>query len=159
MNQLQQFIEKAFKNEELMKKVNDLSMGEPTDEEIISLAAEHGFTITAEELEVQKSSACSRCVRDELEEEDLESIAGGGGGPSRWDHIACMAHGRTRYECVGFLYMSWCLHYTRRQLGTERYRLKSRVPDAMYWHTCQLGAFSYEGNSSGQTFFEGLPQK
>jgi len=150
MNQFQEFINKAFENEELMEKVNELSMREPTDEEVIALAAEYGFTITADDLEQQKDRTCSACESGKLEEEDLETVAGGTAGSDRWNPDICMKPpGGLRYECVGFLGYFWCSRFSRSSLRYWKKCRKSGVSTEMFRLLCNIGAFDYIGCDKG----------
>ena len=69
MEQLKAFFEKAKTDKELGEKLNALGMKGAGIDEYIALAAENGFTITAENLDEWKSS--------ELSEKQLEKVAGG----------------------------------------------------------------------------------
>jgi len=77
MEQLKALLDKAKTDEELMAKLDSLGMkgsGQGTAgsnwDEYIKLAAEYGFTITADELDkIEKHG--------ELNENDLESVSGG----------------------------------------------------------------------------------
>ena len=148
MNQFQEFINKAFENEELMEKVNELSMREPTDEEVIALAAEYGFTITTDDLEQQKSRTCSGCESGKLEEEDLVSVSGGTNS-DRWNPDVCMKYGHVIYECVGFLSAFWCSRHTKHYVGYWKKNLLTGLPAQMFKHLCYNGAYNYIGDILG----------
>lgn len=70
MEQLNAFIEKAKSEKELADKLSELDPKGAKAEEYVALAAEYGFTITAEEIEKHRKRA-------ELSEEELEGVVGG----------------------------------------------------------------------------------
>ena len=76
MNQIQAFIEKAKSDENILANIKELSKKETSDDEIISLAADYGFTITKDDIESMKNH---KTESGELNEEDLEKVAGGAG--------------------------------------------------------------------------------
>ena len=71
MEQLKAFIEKAESDNELKEKISELDAKNAAADEYVSLAAEAGFTVIAQELEEKKKQR-------ELSEEQLEGVAGGG---------------------------------------------------------------------------------
>ena len=76
MDQMQAFIEKAKTDKNFLATLKELGKKEMPDDEIISLAAEYGFTISKEEIENIKNN---KTESGELNEEDLEKVAGGAG--------------------------------------------------------------------------------
>ena len=143
MNQIKAFFEKAMSDESLMAKLDELGKKEAPDEEIIALAAEYGFTITKEEIESMKSQSCESCKSGEINEEDLENVAGGGSQTTnRFDPKVCPNLTRTRYECVGFLQMNYCDHYRKIPIT------KCKV-SPIFRHECVMGAFNYTGLKHG----------
>ena len=142
MNQMQAFIEKARHDKELMAKLDALGASGAGADKIIALAAEYGFTITAEDCRQAAEMAGAR-KSGELNEEDLEAAAGGG-TQNRWNPEVCNNYSRTHYNCVGFLTWSWCDHYRRKELPPERYK-----PSDYYQHTCVMGRYDYKGDSLG----------
>ena len=76
MNQIQVFIEKVKSDENILANLKELSNKEIPDDEIISLAAEYGFTISKDDIENMKNN---KIESNELNEEDLEKVAGGAG--------------------------------------------------------------------------------
>ena len=58
MNQMTAFIEKAKSNGELMAKLDALGKNNAGTDEVISLAAEHGFTVTKEDVEEARRKNC-----------------------------------------------------------------------------------------------------
>ena len=141
MSQIKAFFDKAFEDNDLMAKLDELAEKGIKDEDVIALAAEHGFTITKEEIEIMKSHSCSICKSCEIKEEELENTTGGynpdAPSKNRWDPKRCMSHGRTMYECVGFMEIVNCDHYRKIDL------------DKGYRHICMMGAFDYRGNFWG----------
>ena len=145
MNQIKAFYEIAMADESLMTKLNELSEKEAPDEEVIALAAEHGFTITKDEIE----SAKKRTVESgKLNEEDLENVAGGA-TTNRFNPKVCPNLTRTRYECVGFLHSNWCNHYRRSDAGVSLHS-SGLVHVSKYNHVCVMGAFNYRGKVCGE---------
>ena len=146
MNQMKAFFEKAKADESLMAKLNELGKKDAPDEEIIALAAEHGFVVTKEEIEAVKNQTTTS---GELKEEDLEKVAGGGPTQNRWNPERCMNHGRTMFECTGFMQAFWCDHY--RQTDTGRKETTDRGENIyIKRHQCVMGAFDYEGGKYGE---------
>ena len=76
MTQMQAFIEKAKNDKALMAKLDALGVAGAEPDKIIALAAEYGFTITAEDYR-QAAKAAGEQKTGELNEEDLEAAAGG----------------------------------------------------------------------------------
>jgi len=117
MEQLKEFVEKAKSDKVLGDKVKKLDEKNAADEEYITLAADAGFTITADELNETKK-------KRELRDEELESVAGGVG-----DNDQCFftPTGKTKdapvpekgynaawaecnSTCIGFLWDCSCFH-------------------------------------------------
>ena len=145
MSQLKAFIEKAQSDKELMAKLDELGAKDAGADEIIALAKENGFTITADEIENQKRG---ELATGELSEEELETVAGGEGGPTmnRYDPKTCKNMVESKYNCMGFLGWCWCDHFRRRHdPTTETGTYRSR-----YFHSCVMGAFpEYRGDNYG----------
>ena len=137
MNQIKAFFEKAKTDNELMAKLNELGEKEAQEEEIIRLAAENGFTITAEEIEQARNTQ----LTGELSEEELDKVAGGSLTQNRWNPEKCKEYGRTYHNCYGFLDLVRCDHY--RQFAT------SQRSDTRH-HICAMGVFDYIGNPKGE---------
>jgi len=83
MEQLKAFLEKIGEDSELNTKFNDLRMENAGKDKVIALASEYGFTITEEDLDNAKKDFDSHMARAELSEEELEDVAGGGGGDTK----------------------------------------------------------------------------
>ena len=146
MSQIKAFFEKAKSDENLMAKLDELGKKEAPAEEIISLAAEYGFVITAEEIEQAKGLQQT----GELSEEELDKVSGGFWYVDRYNDAICTPFlKRTRYECVGFLQNSHCTFYTAKYVYTKKqgYWDGGNVP--IYRHVCARGAFDYEGTGIG----------
>jgi len=143
MEQLQAMLKKAVTDKVFMSKLEELSRINAAPEEIVAFAADYGFTIKKEDLE---AAVCNgSCVsNEELGEEQLEQISGGGGiypTQDRYDPNVCPNLTRTRYECVGFLQFINCDHYKRDIFSSRRYG---------YWHHCNKFGFpSYRGDYHG----------
>ena len=150
MEQIKLFIEKAKTDSELMAKLDALGAKNAGVGEFVALAAEHGFAISAGEYEeaVKCGGNCSRCW--ELNEQELDTVSGGGsqhGDPTqnRYDPNVCVPSlGRTRYECVGFMNLTWCDHYY-----TEKVAGSTTDFYTIFSHKCAKGAFNYIGYSDG----------
>jgi len=141
MSQIKEFFEKVKVDNDLMEKLIELGKNEAPDEDVISLASKYGFTITKEDIDNMKNCA-TKCGK--LSEEDLDNVAGGGGTQNRWDANRCMGHGRTMIECVGFLWIAWCDHYTRSIPSDPNYKYAG-----YHEHKCAMGAFHYYGHANG----------
>ena len=76
MSQIKEFIDKAMSDENLMAKLDELGINNTTNDEVIALAAEYGFTISKDDIESMKND---KTESGELNEEDLEKVAGGAG--------------------------------------------------------------------------------
>ena len=72
MEQLVLFIKRASSDEEIKAKIDALGDRKNDADAIISIAAEYGFVFTAEDFN-------QRMTNTELNEEELEAVAGGGG--------------------------------------------------------------------------------
>jgi len=75
MEQIKLFIEKANTDSELLSKLDALGAKNAGADEVIALAAEYGFTFTAQEYEQAKARAHAKT--GELSEEDLDAVSGG----------------------------------------------------------------------------------
>ena len=144
-NTLLSMLEKAKTDMAFMDKLEELGRKNAAPEEIVALAAEYGFSITAEDLKSCNGN-CTKC--GELSSEELETVSGGKDIPQgidndRFDPNACHAHGRTRYECVGFLQIIYCKYYSKTII-------KNSFP-RRYHHVCAKGAFNYTGNADGDS--------
>ena len=109
INQMKVFFEKAIADKELMKKLDELGVKEAPDEEIITLAAEYGFTISIDDIEAFRNQSTQSKI---LKEEELENVAGGVHiREDRHNHEICIQYTKTHYYCVGFLRLFPCTHY------------------------------------------------
>jgi len=143
MEQIKALIEKAKTDKDIMAKLDALGSKDAGTDEIITLAKEYGFTVTADEIEKFKGNEKNT---GELKEEELEVVAGGGSA-NRYDST-CKNMTRTKYNCVGFMMKCWCDHYNRKHdPDTEK-----SGPKCYYWHWCAMKAYpKYYG------FFNGDP--
>jgi len=107
MDQINAFIEKATRDEQLAAKLEELTKQNAEVGEIIALAAEYGFEFTAEDLEAAKreSSQESR----ELSEEELDNVSGG--TRNRFDPDVCPKLIWPELRCVGLLGAHHCDFY------------------------------------------------
>ena len=71
MEQINLFMEKAQEDEELAAKLKEMQASKATVEKFIAFAAEHGFTVTKEDVEQPPK------VSGELSEQQLDEVAGG----------------------------------------------------------------------------------
>ena len=110
MNQMQSFIEKAKNDKDLMAKLDTLGASGAEADKIVALAAEHGFSITAEDYQQAVEMAGTQKA-GELAEEDLEAVAGGTPTEDRHDPAVCSQYNDTHYWCVGFLKIVKCVWY------------------------------------------------
>jgi len=134
MEQLKAFLEKARTDEELSEKIEALGEKAGNPDEIITLAAECGFTITAEEIEQLKSGNVNRTGSSEIAEEDLETIAGGN-SKNRYDPNTCKNMTKIKDDCRGFLGLKWCDHYRQEAISYDQY-------GPIAWkHECVMDAF------------------
>jgi len=144
MSQLKAFIEKAQSDKELMAKLDALGEKDAGADEIIALAKENGFTVTADELEKIKDGGEES---GELAEEDLEAVAGGW-SQNRYDST-CKNMTRTKYNCVGFVGLCYCDHYRQEDIGQKRH--PNNAIYRIYRHICKKEAFPiYVGWNDGQ---------
>ena len=142
MEQIKAFIEKANTDSELMAKFEALGAKNAGADEIIVLAAEYGFTFTAQEYK-QVKAAASAPQMGELNEEELGAVSGG--TENRYDPNVCKPSlGRTRYECVGLFGLFPCDHYS---MTGESEGPGGRL--TAFWHKCARGAFHYKGDRNG----------
>jgi len=140
MGQIKALIEKAKSDNELMAKLDALGKKDAGADEIIKLAKEYGFTVTADEIDQLKNESVKT---GEIKEEDLEAVAGGG-TQNRYDPNTCKGMTRTKYECVGFLSECWCDHYRC------VYERKHNDGWTLFMHSCAMEAFPrYQGYGSG----------
>jgi len=129
MEQLKAFLEKAGTDSELSGKLDELGEDINKPETIIAFAAEHGFTITVEEIEDLKSKK----EKSELNEEELEAVAGGGWSVNRYCKEWCKNLKSNRIACRHpFLP---CDHFNR---VWERSEWKGIN---YYWYSCNKNAF------------------
>jgi len=139
MEQLKAFLEKAGADSELTVKLEKLYESANVSEELIAIAAEFGFTITAEEIGETKSLT----KRNELEEEKLEAVAGGSGGEEQSEGIAgwtvnrycsswCKNLKEARWAC--YFPVFWCDHF-------RRDFIKGNVFYNYYYYGCAKGAY------------------
>ena len=145
MEQLKALIEKAKSDEELMAKLDALGAKDAGDDEIIALAKEYGFTVTAEDIDQVKNESAGSTDK-ELTEEELEAVAGGG-SENRYDPNTCKNMTKRKYECFGFLGLCWCDHY-RKELCRKPDHARPRT--WIYYHKCVMEAYrTYKGYSDG----------
>jgi len=138
MSQLKAFIEKSKADKELMAKLDELGAKDAGADEIIALAKENGFTITADEIEKMKDGDEAS---GELKEEDLEAVTGGW-TENRYDPKTCKNMSRNKYECKGFSEIIFCDHYRR---------IRDDWNQKKYTHKCVKDAFpTYLGNKQGE---------
>ena len=129
MEQMQAFIEKAKSDNALMAKLDELGAAGASAEEIVALAAEHGFSITVEDYQ-----SAGMPKSGELAEEDLDVVSGGG-TQDRWDPKECCHIYGVAYRCVGFLTWCWCDHFSRTLIDSVR--------NGNYQVKCGMGRFDY----------------
>ena len=148
MGQLIEFIEKAMSDKELKAKLDALAKKDGDSDEviyekddIIALANENGFTVTAEDIKMREQECTPDKETTELKEEELEAVSGGGWPTqNRYDPKTCKGMTRTKYECVGFAMLCFCDHYIRHQYGRGE----------LYNHHCKKSAFpEYVGSEHG----------
>ena|GEM_PF-1223157 len=116
MEQVKAFIEKATRDEQLAAKLEELTKQNAEVGEIIALAAEYGFTFTAEDLEAAKRNAGES---RELSEEELDNVAGGA-TYNYYDEDTCKGlTERKNGVCNGFLSVNIlpCDHYRWEGIG------------------------------------------
>ena len=146
MEQIKAFIEKAKTDSELMAKLDALGRkGAEGVDEVVSLAAKYGFSVTKEDMEAARRGNCPH--HGELSEEDLDVVSGGSDKlltQNRYDPNVCPNLTRTRYECVGFMRILYCDHYKYSDAG------KTHSGWAIFSHACAMGAFNYEGYEFGE---------
>ena len=110
-------------------------------DKIVALAAEYGFTITAEDYRQAVKAAEARQVKaGELGEEDLEAVAGGW-SENRYNPVECAKRDKANYLCEGLLGLLWCDHFAQDTVGTNRLRIK-----------CAMGYFDYEITRTGSPY-------
>jgi len=145
MEQIKALIEKAESDNELMAKLDELGNKDAGADEIINLAKEYGFTVTADDSEQLKNESIKAAETEEIKEEDLEAVAGGGGPTvNRYNPKTCVNLTRNKYDCKGFMGIAWCDHY-RRTITKN----KGGVIEG--WHSCAMDAFGrYYGNLDGE---------
>ena len=141
MEQLKLFLEKAKTDGGLMAKLDELGAKKAADDEIIALAAEHGFTFTKEELEQLRTEGFTLKSR-QLCEEELENISGGQTKYDRFNHEICSQYTEVHYYCVGFLGAHPCKYYQISRIG--------QLGDNRYHHKCEKYYFDYVGSLTGK---------
>jgi len=151
MGQLREFIEKVMSDEGLKTKLDALGKKEGDNdvitfekEDIIALAKDYGFTITAEEIIMRKNGCTPDKNTTELNGDELDAITGGGWPTqNRYDPKTCKNMTRTKYNCVGFLEMCYCDHF--------RYdRAASNSAFKLFWYWCEMNAYpKYKGDADG----------
>jgi len=140
MEQMQAFIEKARNDSSLMAKLDELGTAGANAEEIVTLAAEYGFSITVDDY--QKAHEAAGAMKNgELAEEELDSVAGGA-TQNRWDPKECGGITKVEYRCVGFLGFTYCDHYSS-------YKVVSNGYASIYLHRCGMGRFDHIGGLFG----------
>ena len=139
MEQLKLFLEKANQDKELAEKLKELG-ADAADNDIIALAAEHGFTVTVEDIEDYTKAEGGCGV---LSEEDLEKVAGGW-TQNRYCKEWCknLEWQRGDGACDGNNFRGmgrWCDHYRKEEITSIRFRI-----------SCAMNAFPpYSGNPNG----------
>jgi len=130
-------LEKAGADSELTVKLEKLHESANISEELITIAAEHGFTVTETEIEDAKSLT----KKNELDEEKLEAVAGGtgegieesiAGTVNRYCPEWCKNLKEARWAC--YFPVFWCDHFSR-----EYYR--SDYHYSYYYYGCAKGAY------------------
>jgi len=120
VEQINLFMEKAQTDEGLAVRLKEMQVRNATVEELITLAAEHGFTVTKEDVEQP-----NRKVSGELSEEQLEEIVGGqqasgcffrAGSGIALRKVDC----RNFWRCHHFNPMCICYDTNRCQYGEHR---------------------------------------
>jgi len=144
MEQLKAMLEKARTDKEFGAKLEELGKSGAQPEAIVAFAAEHGFTITAEDLNSCRGD-CAKC--GELTEDELENVSGAGPTQDRYDPNECPTRTRTHYYCVGFLKLTWCDHFRRIKVQES--------PQFRFRHICEKpGGFNYIGDSDGEPKYD-----
>jgi len=147
MEQLKALIEKAKSDKELMAKLDALGAKDAGDDEIIALAKEYGFTVTADEIGKLKNEVADSAGSNEITEDELEAVAGGW-SENRYDPNTCKNMTKRKYECIGFLGGCWCDHFRRVYSHGKTFR--DREP-SVFNHECTKGAFpKYKGYQNGE---------
>ena len=83
-------------------------------------------------------------LSEELNEEQLDAVAGGGPTWNRYDPKTCKNMKRTKYECVGFLKQNWCDHYRNKYIEGSSGKAEYRI-------SCAKGAYpDYTGDVTGK---------
>jgi len=161
MEQLKVFIEKAKTDSDLAAKLDALGVKKASDDEVIALAVEYGFTFTKEdmaqmrspsklstlnELSEEEQKHCGSCklsTPSKLSEEELESISGG--EHDRHNHEICRQYKMVHYYCVGFFGVNWCKYYER----TYSHPVKEPKYEFIFRHKCQKNYYDYNGTING----------
>ena len=135
MDNIKAFINKAKENETLMKKLDALGEKDAGVDQIIALAAENGFIITANEIEEYKSGILAdREKYGKLSEKELASVVGGGlPTENRYNPKICSQYGKVHYYCVGFLELVNCDHF-RQSFSNGGWRIDLE---------CAMGYYNY----------------
>ena len=133
MDQFQAFIEKAKNDSGLMAKLDELGANDAKTDEIIKIAAEYGFTLTAADVDELRNTVKKGA---ELSEEELNGVSGGlpasGLTENRYDTTECAKIKEVQYRCVGFLAQFNCDHYRKHELK-----------DGRFIQICDMGCFYY----------------
>jgi len=147
MEQIKLFLEKAKTDKELMAKLDALGT-KKADDDIIALAAEHGYLFTKEDIEQMSTQGMlsdgelKHCGSCKLSEEELENISGG--EHDRYNPEICSQYTNVHYYCVGFMGWAHCTHYEITMTKDVGYKSQT-----LYWHRCTRGYFAYEGYRNG----------
>ena len=82
----------------------------------------------------------------ELNEQDLDKVAGGGATKNRYDEKVCPTMTRAERRCIGLGDLGyWCDHYRMEYVNPNL-----RTPSDWHWHTCVKGCFPrYYGKGDG----------
>ena len=132
---LNDFIEKINADEALKERAKGFANDAGKTAE---LASELGFALSSEDFE-QVLSEGAGASYGELDEAELDNIAGGAGTQNRYNPNSCPRAGEALYECVGFLRIVWCDHYRMEKVGAGRWR-----------HWCAMGGYDYVGTELGK---------
>ena len=133
MSQMRAFIEKAENDSGLMDKLNKLGASGAGPDKVVALAAEYGFSITAEDFLKAMETVCPQAGK--LTEEDLEAVAGGNGGlptRNRWDPDECKKIKTCAMRCFGMGYLQ-CDHYS----------ISDTNQFMVFRNICRMGMYDY----------------
>jgi len=138
MDSIKSFMNKAKEDKTLMAKLE--ALGEKAGEkDFMDLAAEYGFTIADADIKKYQTELSKKYASNgELNEDELEQVAGGWPTENRHYKDVCSQYKEAHYNCVGFLSIVNCDHYRKIELKSlpgskkDRYNIK-----------CVMGYFDY----------------